>query len=207
MTRRLTQAERSAQSDQQMFNSAIKLIVERGPDKTTLTDIGILAGYSRGLAAYRYKTKDVFFTALIGYLHHLWCEELDRSISDSEGLETVVQAVTALQNFVQSDPDHLRAMYHLYYYSIDHQSEMTQKLDEIHTSQRKQASCWAAEAMKSGEMNTPLSAEDFAEQYCALVFGAIYQWLVNPEKIELQRLLENCKTSLLCIAGSPTSRA
>ena len=45
-----TQAERSALSDQKMFEVAIDLVNERGTAKTTLKDIGEQAGYSRGLA-------------------------------------------------------------------------------------------------------------------------------------------------------------
>lgn len=201
--KKLTQAERSAESDHYMFESAIRLIVERGPEKTTLTDIGIEAGYSRGLATYRYKTKDIFFTALIEHLHQTWCQELDQAIENTQGRDSVLSAVTALQNFVKKQPAMLRAMYNLYYYSVDHQSEMTQKLDAIHTNQRRQAMSWAQQAIERGEANSRLPLERFAEQYCALIFGAIYQWLVNPKRVDLKRLLESCKTSLgLIMAGS-----
>ncbi len=196
---KMTQAERSAQSDRQMFESAIALIVERGPEKTTLTDIGIGAGYSRGLASYRFKTKDTFFTALIEHLHDTWCQELDQAIATTRGWDTVIGAVTALQRFVRKRPDLLRAMLKLYYYSIDHQTEMTRKLDDIHSSQRRQAREWAQQAIERGEADPRLHLERFAEQYCALIFGSIYQWLVNPSKVNLQRLLESCKTSLTLI--------
>ncbi|WP_226662333.1 TetR/AcrR family transcriptional regulator [Microbulbifer aggregans] len=198
---RLTQAERTAQSDRQMFDAAIRLIVDQGPQRATLADIGILAGYSRGLAAYRYKTKDVFYSALIEHLHHLWCAELDSSVANTSGMDTIIAAVSALQNFVRSNPDHLRAMYKLYYHTIDHHSETTQKLQEIHANQRKQAVRWISECNQKGKHG--LAGEAFAEQYCALVFGAIYQWLVSPELIDLDRLLENCKLSLRLIAGEP----
>lgn len=197
--KRRSQAERSATSDRQMFDSAIQLIIERGPEKTTLTDIGIRAGYSRGLAAYRYKTKDVFYTALIEHLHDAWCRELDRAIANTQGRDSVISAVTALQTFVKTQPDLLRAMYNLYYYSIDHQSETTQKLNTIHTRQRQQAMIWAQQAIARGEAHAKLPLERFAEQYCALIFGAIYLWLVNPNQVDLIRLLESCKTSLTLI--------
>ena len=53
-----TQAERTALSDQKMFEMAIELVNERGTAKTTLKDIGEGAGYSRGLASYRFGSKD-----------------------------------------------------------------------------------------------------------------------------------------------------
>jgi len=196
---RMTQAERSAQSDSQMFEAAVRLIVSQGPQRATLAEIGTSAGYSRGLAAYRYKTKDVFYSALIEHLHRQWCAELDNSTAGTSGIDTVIAAVSALQNFVRSRPDHLRAMFKLYYHTIDHHSETTQKLQEIHHNQRKQAVRWIEQCADFSR--SPLSAEAFAEQYCALIFGGIYQWLVSPENIDLDQMLEHSKFSLRAIAG------
>ena len=63
-----TQAQRTALSDQRMFEVAIELVNERGTAKTTLKDIGEGAGYSRGLASYRFGSKDVFFWILEPFL-------------------------------------------------------------------------------------------------------------------------------------------
>jgi AcrR family transcriptional regulator len=198
---RRTQAERLALTDNRMFDAAVALIVAQGPQRATLSEIGTLAGYSRGLAAYHYGTKDVFYSVLINYLHELWCAELDKAIEHTTGEQTIVAAVTALQNFVRSSPNHLRAMFKLYYYSIDHESDTTRKLQEIHSSQRRQAMRWFAEC--PGFDGNQAAAEDFAEQYSALVFGAIYQWLVNPDRIDLGALLERCKVSLQLLLPRP----
>ena len=48
--RRLTQAERTEISDSRMLDAAVSLIVEHGPAGTSLKEVGMLAGYSRGLA-------------------------------------------------------------------------------------------------------------------------------------------------------------
>ena len=52
-----TQAERTALSDRRMLEAAIRLIIERGTAGTTLREIGERAGYSRGLASYRFGNK------------------------------------------------------------------------------------------------------------------------------------------------------
>ena len=44
------------------------------------------------------------------------------------------------------------------------------------------------------------SDSQIAQQYCSLIFGAIYQWLVNPTQINLHQLLGDCKHSLTLIA-------
>ena len=52
-----TQEERSALSDARMADAAVALICERGAADTTLKDVGVRAGYSRGLAGYRFGVK------------------------------------------------------------------------------------------------------------------------------------------------------
>jgi len=192
----MTQTERTARSDKRMFEAAVQQIVELGPQRAKLTEIGVLAGYSRGLAAYRFGTKDVFYSALIEHLHQAWCAELDQATEGTSGHETVIAAVTALQNFVKSDPDRLHALFKLYYHSIDHDSDTTRRLQKIQVSQRRQAARWVRDCADTSVE----AAEDFAEQYCSLVFGSIYQWLVNPEAIDLVGLLERCKRTLATIA-------
>ena len=51
---RLTQVERKEISDAKMLDAAVDLIVERGAGQATLKDVGEKAGYSRGLAGYRF---------------------------------------------------------------------------------------------------------------------------------------------------------
>ena len=53
----LTQDERAARSDARMGDAAVSLICERGAAGTTLTDVGMRAGYSRGLASARFGSK------------------------------------------------------------------------------------------------------------------------------------------------------
>ncbi|HCC44919.1 MAG TPA: TetR family transcriptional regulator, partial [Gammaproteobacteria bacterium] len=48
--KRLTQAERTEISDNRMLEAAVSLIVDYGPSATSLKEIGLRAGYSRGLA-------------------------------------------------------------------------------------------------------------------------------------------------------------
>ena len=74
---RRTQAQRTALSDQLMLEAAIKLINERGTQKTTLKEIGELAGYSRGLANYRFGSKDGLLQELFSRFDDRWKNHLE----------------------------------------------------------------------------------------------------------------------------------
>ena len=80
-----TQAERTALSDQRMFEVAIELVNERGTAKTTLKDIGEGAGYSRGLASYRFGSKDGLWMELFARFDDIWKAHLSQYLKASRG--------------------------------------------------------------------------------------------------------------------------
>ena len=93
--RRLTQEERSAISDQRMFNAAMNLIGVQGAYKTTLKDICEAAGYSRGLANYRFGSKDAFFGELIEHFNKAWVRALRTNVGDARGRKAIHLALDA----------------------------------------------------------------------------------------------------------------
>ena len=80
-----TQAERTALSDQKMFEMAIELVNERGTAKTTLKDIGEGAGYSRGLASYRFGSKDGLWMELFARFDEIWKAHLSTYLAGKSG--------------------------------------------------------------------------------------------------------------------------
>ena len=76
----MTQAERAAASDRAMIDAAIELILERGTARTTLAAIGERAGYSRGLATYRYGSKSGLFKEVSNTIQRRWVGYLKAAI-------------------------------------------------------------------------------------------------------------------------------
>ena len=73
---RLTQAERTALSDTRMVETAIDLIVQHGIEGMTLKEVGEAAGYSRGLAGYRFGSKEGLMNHVIRTIGDEWLREL-----------------------------------------------------------------------------------------------------------------------------------
>ena len=95
-----TQLERTALSDARMADAAVKLICERGAAETTLKDVGLLAGYSRGLASYRFGTKAGLWSFLVRTIGEEWLAELEQSVADTTGLDTIHAAIDAHCRFL-----------------------------------------------------------------------------------------------------------
>lgn len=191
-----TQAERTALSDQRMFDAAINLIIERGTQKTTLKEIGELAGYSRGLANYRFGSKDRLLLELFASFDERWKAHLGSYIRGKTGINAVLAAADALRDFLKLESNYMRAMYILWYESLGHESEIRSKLADHHDIYRKDATQWIKEGIVNGEINSKVNAEQFAVQYCAFIFGLVYQWLVNEQALDLDALFEDYEDNI-----------
>ncbi len=200
---RMTQAERTALSDKKMFEAAIDLINERGTQKTTLKEIGERAGYSRGLANYRFGSKDGLMLELFERFDDRWKEHLEKYISSTRGLEAVRQASSALRDFLKKESSYLRAMYLLWYESLGHESDMRHLLAEHHDVYRHDARRWIEQGIEAGEIKADTDSVQFAAQYCAFSFGIVYQWLVNSEALELDAVFDNYIDNTMALLANP----
>jgi len=193
---RMTQAERTALSDQRMFEAAISLINERGTQKTTLKEIGELAGYSRGLANYRFGSKDGLMHELFVHFDGLWKKHLGSYVQERSGIEAFLAAADALRDFLKQESGYMRAMYILWYESLGHESEIRTMLANHHDVYREDAADWVRQGIARGEIDPDIDAEQFAVQYCAFIFGAVYQWLVNSAALDLGALFVDYEANM-----------
>src|SRR5579875_2124799 len=100
-----TQPERQAVSDAAMAAAAVALICERGAAATTLKDVGVRAGYSRGLAGYRFGSKAGLWSFLVHTIGEEWLAELERAASGTTGLQTLHAALDAHCAILIESPD------------------------------------------------------------------------------------------------------
>ena len=86
---RLTQAERTEISDNKMLAAAVELVVDLGPAATSLKEVGLKAGYSRGLAGQRFGSKEKMFAFVLRQVGDSWLAQLKRSTDRQTGLAAI----------------------------------------------------------------------------------------------------------------------
>ena len=187
----LTQAERSALSDSRMFEAAINLINEVGARKMTLKQIGEHAGYSRGLASYRFGSKDGLLSELFRRFDRRWQEHIGERLADARGIEAIRAGIVAQRDFFDIEPRQLSAMYRIWYESLGEQSEIRTSLAKHHEIYREDVRRWVNQGVEDGEISPTIDAEQFAVRYCSFMFGTVYQWLVDPDALDLEALFED----------------
>ncbi len=194
---RRTQAERTDLSDARMLEAAVSLIVERGPDKTTLKDVGERAGYSRGLAGYRFGSKAGLFEFIVRTIGEDWLAELGRVTDGKIGFAALAAATDEHLRFCTEAPDRLRAFYMLWFDAVGPASGVRDVVASIHARRRRDVAEWLDAAADRGEIAPLLPTFEIAGQFSAALIGIVYHWLQHPHDLdEVARLHENLKRTM-----------
>ena len=194
---RKTQAERTALSDARMLEAATALILEHGTHNTTLREVGERAGYSRGLASNRFGSKEGLFSQLVRDFNRRWAEELRESVGDSTGLEALSAALDAVERFLLTRSNEMKALYILWFESISSHEEVRARLARNHKAYRRDAERWAREGIRQGTIRDTIDPECFAVEFASLIFGLIYQWLVDSDKVDVHAVFQHYRRNVI----------
>ncbi len=181
LPRRRTQAERSALSDTRMTAAAVALLAERGVGGTTLAAIGEHAGYSRGLATQRFGSKAGLLRHVLKHVSHEWLYRLELAVGDKSGLAALEATLATQLAFIEEAPNEVRAMYLLWFQSIDPAAEYRPNVAEVHRLQRATVASWVEQGRRLGSIPPEVDARQVADYFCAAASGIVFHWLVNPE--------------------------
>lgn len=178
---RRRQAERSALSDRRLTEAAIELLVKSGIQGTTLQAVGQRAGYSRALATHRFGSKAGLFSRVLRTATADWLGRMQKAVGTKVGADALCAATDATETFIRERPNEVRAMYLLWFQSIDPSAEYHPNILNVHRAQRRDVENWIRAAQKAGRLDLRVNPRRVAEQYCASMAGIVYQWLVNPD--------------------------
>jgi len=194
---RRTQAERTALSDARMFETAMQLIVERGTHNTTLKEIGEKAGYSRGLASNRFGSKEALFDQMVANFNEKWASELRRKAGRKTGLPAFIAALETVEFYLLNRTVEMQALYILWYESISNHTAVRARLAANHIAYRRDAERWVRQGIEEGAIRASIDPACFAAEFSAFIFGLVYQWLVNPDAINLHAVFQHYRRSTL----------
>ena len=192
----LTQAERTAISDKAMIDAAIELILEHGTDKTTLQAIGEKAGYSRGLATYRFGSKAGLYDEVCKSISRRWLRYLKEGVGDKLGIDAMCTALDSFFQFVSDSPRDARVLQILYCGAASPRSKYRQTSVNIHQRQQDDVVDWVRAGIKTGEIRKNADPKSIAAHYIAYISGMTYLWLIDPKSVDFRKANEDMKEHL-----------
>lgn len=178
---RRRQTERTALSDRRLVDAAIDLLVKHGVDGTTLQAVGEQAGYSRALATHRFGSKVGLFVRVMQEASADWVARMHKAVGGKVGVEALCAATDATHRFIREQPNEVRVMYLLWFYSIDPAATFHWDIASVHRAQRRDVDAWVRAGQRAGEIPASANPQRVAEQYCASMAGIAYQWMANSE--------------------------
>jgi AcrR family transcriptional regulator len=94
-TKRRTQVERKDEAERRMLEAGVRLAAVRGLDQLTLNEVGEAAGYSRGLPAHHFGTKEAFREQLVAFVVREFraCMEASRREAGLASLEALLMSI------------------------------------------------------------------------------------------------------------------
>ena len=192
----LTQAERTAISDRAMIDAAMTLLLEHGLEKTTLAAIGERAGYSRGLASYRFGSKAGLFDEVCKAISRHWLDYLTEHVGDQVGIAAMGTALDTFFAFITEFPRETQVLQILYGGAASPMAEYRQTSINIHQRQLDDVAVWVRAGIEEGSVREDIDPESVAAQYIAYISGMTYLWLINPGSVDFRKANDDMKTHL-----------
>ena len=183
---RRTQAERTAASDSAMFKAATQLVLEKGVDGMTLKEVGELAGYSRGLASYRFGSKENLVQELLRRFQKDWAVTIDEATRGKRGLDAYLTGIRTWEKFMLRDTDEYRVAQLLRFQRVRNGTNSHDGMTATLKLQQDTLTRWLTEAVEDGDLRPNLDARELALQHSSFMFGTMYQLLLLPEGIDLK---------------------
>jgi AcrR family transcriptional regulator len=181
--KKLTNQERINQSDKRMLAAAVELILEKGTEQTTLKEVGEKAGYSRGLAGYRFGSKSSLFAFVLTKLHHYWLYYLKEATEGKVGLAAIRSCTDIHFQVLDKNYDNVKAFYILWFEALGDNADLKKIVLNINIERHQSVNSWIlndASLAKSYE-----DASILAAQYNCMINGIVYQYLLNSGTLKV----------------------
>lgn len=179
-----------------MLDAAMQLLLENGLEKTTLAAIGEQAGYSRGLAGYRFGSKAGLFDELCRSISRQWLDYLGGRVGKASGITAMCAALDTFFSFISEFPREAQVLQILYGAAASPQAEFRQTSINIHQRQLDDVADWVRAGIADGSIRQDIDPASVAAQYIAYISGMTYLWLINPKSVDFQKANDDMKTHL-----------
>lgn len=192
---RRSQSERRDEAEQRLLAAAVRLVAEQGLERVTLADVGEAAGYSRGLPAHYFGSKAGLTVALARHLIDGFGRALDRTERHARGLARLLGATAFYLDSAIKEPTGARAL------SVILGEGFANPLISAHIGALnarcvKGFECNLRAAAAGGEIRPDVDPRAQAVLILAALRGAVSQWLLAPDAIDLAAVRDEFVASL-----------
>jgi AcrR family transcriptional regulator len=177
----ISNQERNEIADKLMLESAIELILEKGTEKTTLKEVGERAGYSRGLAGYRFGSKSGLFKYVLQLLASYWQQDIAEVSDGKVGLEALLAVTQKHYELFEKKYERSKTFYILWFQVAGVDNEFKKVIARINKRRQQDIVNWILSDPSLAHKHQ--DAELIGNYYNLATNGMIYNWLLNPSDL------------------------
>jgi AcrR family transcriptional regulator len=179
------QDERRRASDARMLRAAMTIIAQKGAAGASLAEIGVAAGFSRGLPAERFGTKLAMLNALMDFMEGWFAERLRKAVGDRTGLDAVRARIDAHVDSACASPVATAALYSLFVESLCAIPELRPRTRALSASFHDGFRGHFGEARRRGELRAGIDCAKMANIIVGMLRGLIIQSLLEGDAARL----------------------
>ncbi len=176
---------RRAESDHRMLRAAAALIGRHGTTGTSLGQIGVEAGYSRGLPTQRFGTKLALLEAVLDAMEDRFMRVVQRNTSGMQGCEALAERIRLQIVSVHEMPDFANALYHMIVDSTGAAPELQPRIAQLHRAYHDNLRGFLQQARELGELRDDVDLDQAARVISGAISGVCIQALVDRNTARL----------------------
>jgi AcrR family transcriptional regulator len=184
-SRRRTQEERREEAERRILDAATRLIADKGLDAFTLADVGEAAGFSRGLPAHYFKSKDGLLMAVVRRLLELHFGLWYRPGSSDYGLEDMFAATKLYFEESVKDPQFAKAL-HVIAAGSFYSPKFKKLSAQLNTESISMIERVIRTGIEKGSIRSDIDPRIWSAIFLAAATGLMRQWLADPKNIDLR---------------------
>jgi len=182
-----------------MLDAAVKIVAERGLEYLTLAECGEAAGYSRGLAAHYFGSKDALIGAIAGHIVEDYALRLRGNSGGRRGLDGFLYSVAFYIDSGRSRMLQLRAFHAVLGSSLT-QPAVSKAIADLNRQSVASFAHGIRACIKQGAIRKDVDPTSQATLVLSVLRGLMSQWLIDPRGVDLEAaktdLLEGLRRSL-----------
>jgi len=185
---RRSQVARREESDRRMLRAATRLIAKRGVSGTSLADVGVEAGYSRGLPVERFGSKFGLIKTLLESMDEWFQVHLAKTLKGKTGVEALKLRIDAHLGSTSRSAAATSALYSIYMESLLVMPELRPGVAAFTERWRQGLSRHLHEGRARGEIRGDIDCDAQAMFLLATMRGLVIHHLMDETATDLAKL-------------------
>lgn len=203
-----TQIERREEAEVRMLSAAERIIALRGVERLTLADVGLEAGYSRGLPTHHFGNRQALLRAVTKSIQTKFLEQLEDAAGDKKGI-TALDALIRYY-FGRKDPAWIstRVALVMLVSSMQAGSDINDLMSQYNKNWNQLIEGHLHYGLSNGEIRADIDVSSYASLIYGAMRGVMLQYLVDQKQVDLQSVCESMiQTYVNPLKKIPSKRA